>query len=82
MSKLTYDAFPDEKKQELFESYRKDDLNTFQAKVADAIRNNTVSDKAKKESFIRSIMECRTKDRILQKITNIFLAGEGYGIAA
>lgn len=81
MSKITYDAFPDEKKQELFASYRTDDLKTFQSKVVETIRNNTVSAKIKKESFIRSILECRTKDKILLKITNIFMAGEGFATA-
>lgn len=79
-NKVTVDKFGDSKFKEMYELSVKTDRNTFIKWCEDAINNYCVSSRAKKDAFIRSIRNDRTVDKMVQRMTNIMLAGEGLAV--
>lgn len=74
---LTKDKFGDTMFAELYTNYGKMTLPEFREYCISLILNNTVSAKAKKDTFVRSLEGDRNKDRMVKRITDIMLAGEG-----
>lgn len=79
---LSTDKFGDQTAKELFANYKVMDLPSYIEYCVGLIKNNMISNKQKKDTFIRAIRECRTKDRVVMKMTSMFLAGEGLAVNA
>jgi hypothetical protein len=80
MAYVTNDQFGDHRFQELFEAHASMDLPQFKRFLTGLIHNHSVSSNGKKMAFIEDINACNCKDRILQKVTNFFLAGENHKV--
>lgn len=76
MAKLKTDLFGDEKFQELFSAHRSMPLDEFKRYLTSLVHNHSVSSNGKKMSFLQDVHAMHCKDRILQKVTNFFMAGE------
>ncbi len=76
MAKLKKDLFGDAKFQELFEAHRKLSLDDFKRYLTGLVHHHSVSSNGKKMSFLQDVHVMHCKDRILQKVTNFFMAGE------
>lgn len=71
------EKFGDDKFAEMYELYRTSSLPDFKAWCVNAIDKNSVAVGLKKQEFTRSINQQASKDRIVQKMTDFFLAGQG-----
>ncbi len=77
---VTVDKFGDDTATKMFNAYSSMEIKQFLLFCEQLITENMVSNKQKKDTFIRAIRECRTKDRAVTKMTNFFLAGEGLSV--
>lgn len=81
-NKVTADKFGDTKFQEMYTLAATADRFTFMKWCVEAINEYSCSSRVKKDSFIRSIQADRTVDKMMMRLTNIMLAGEGLAVAA
>lgn len=65
--------------QELFKMYETVDLEQFRQKCVEIIQGSSGSND-KKQIFLKVIGEGKSKDFLVKKVTNYFLAGEGRGV--
>jgi len=64
----------------LFSLHRTEDLETFRDYCISLVQNHTVSSNLKKSELINGLKACTTKDKLVTKTTNIFMAGKGLGV--
>lgn len=65
--------------QELYNLYITADLEEFRRKCEEIIAGSSGSEE-KKQIFLKVIGEGKSKDFLVKKVTNYFLAGEGRGV--
>lgn len=74
MAKTTVDKFGDDMFKELYARYATDTLEAFKQWVCNAIQNNMTSSNLKKSEFVRAIQACTSKDRVVRKASDMFMA--------
>lgn len=75
-ARVKNDTFGDDGFKALFEAYAKEDMNTFRG-TCEVFIQNSGAKQATKESFILDLARIKSKDKLLQSVTNYMLAGEG-----
>jgi hypothetical protein len=73
------DMIGDKGIQDIFNSYQSLNLIEFREACITAIESSS-GKKETKETFKRALGISRSKDQMLQKVTNYFLAGQGFGV--
>lgn len=75
------DKFGNEMFTAMYEVYRSSTADQFFDWCQEAVMNHSVSAKGKKLGFIEDLRKIRhNKDRVVQKMTHFFLAGEGLSV--
>lgn len=80
MTKLKVDRFGDANFREMYSLHASATFEDFQKWCIEKIQNNTVCSKLKKQEFADAIRACTNKDRIVLKMSNFMLAGEGHKV--
>lgn len=75
-ARIKNDTFGDDGFKALFEAYHKEDINTFRS-TCEAFIAKSSAKQSTKDAFILDIAKVKSKDRLLQSVTNYMLAGEG-----
>lgn len=78
-ARIKNDTVGEEGMKFLFEQYGTQPIEQFRTLCKDAIEKST-GKKETKETFFREIDKARSKDQMLQKVTNYLLAGQGLGV--
>jgi hypothetical protein len=79
---IKVDKFGDSMFAELYGNHSKMSLEPFREYCISLVQNHTVSAKAKKDAFIRSLQTDRNKDRMVKRVSDIMLAGEGLAVGS
>ena len=77
---IKVDKFGDSMFAELYKNYAVMPLDQFRDYCITLIQNHTVSAKAKKDAFVRSLQADRNKDKMVKRVSDIMMAGEGLAV--
>ena len=78
--KVQHNKFADEMFQQLYDAYANEGLEEFQKSCIELIDSHSVSSNLKKAEFQNVIRMTPNKDRIVTKMTNFYLSGEGSSV--
>lgn len=82
MPKVKTDKFGDNMFTELYAKYAVLPIEEFRQYCVSLIETHTVSKRKDKDVFIRSLQADRSKDKMVKRVSDIMLAGEGMAVGS
>lgn len=77
---IKHDKFGDDGFTRIYSAYAQMDVVDFRKFCINEVKTNSCSSQVKKDGFCRELEKLTNKDRIVSKVTNFFMAGEGYKV--